>query len=50
MTLSQRSEIFFTEGGGNAKHIDFELPEGVEVVPNVAGILGGIRLWEDEGH
>lgn len=37
-------------GGGNAKHIDFDLPEGVQVVPNVAGILGGIRLWEDEGH
>ena len=37
-------------GGGNTKHLDFTLPDGVEVVPNVAGILGGIRLWEDEGH
>lgn len=37
-------------GGGNAKHLDFELPPSVETVPNVAGILGGIRLWEDENH
>jgi polyphosphate glucokinase len=37
-------------GGGNSKHIDFDLPDAVVIVPNVAGILGGIRLWEDEGH
>lgn len=37
-------------GGGNTKHIDFDLPDGVKIVPNVAGILGGIRLWEDERH
>lgn len=37
-------------GGGNAKHLDDELPANVRVVPNVAGILGGIRLWQDEGH
>lgn len=37
-------------GGGNTKHIDFTLPDGVVIVPNVAGILGGIRLWQDEGH
>lgn len=37
-------------GGGNAKHIDFELPDGVVIVPNVAGILGGVRLWQDEDH
>jgi polyphosphate glucokinase len=33
-------------GGGNAKKINFELPENVRIVPNVAGILGGIRLWD----
>ena len=33
-------------GGGNAKKIGFDLPEDVRVVPNIAGILGGIRLWE----
>jgi polyphosphate glucokinase len=32
-------------GGGNAKHIKFELPAGVEIVSNVAGLLGGLRLW-----
>lgn len=33
-------------GGGNARKINFELPANVRVVPNVAGILGGIRLWD----
>ena len=37
-------------GGGNAKELTIELPDNVRIVPNVAGILGGIRLWEDEGH
>ena len=37
-------------GGGNAKKLKIDLPENVRIVPNVAGILGGIRLWEDEGH
>lgn len=36
-------------GGGNAKHIKFEVPENVEIVSNVAGLLGGIKLWAD-GH
>ena len=37
-------------GGGNAKKLAIDLPENVKLVPNVAGILGGIRLWEDEDH
>ena len=32
-------------GGGNAKHLKIELPPSVEVVANVAGLLGGIKLW-----
>jgi polyphosphate glucokinase len=32
-------------GGGNAKKIKGELPPNVKVIDNVAGILGGIRLW-----
>ena len=32
-------------GGGNAKLIDFDLPTGVQVVSNDAGITGGVRLW-----
>lgn len=34
-------------GGGNAKKIDFELPDNAVRVPNVAGLLGGIKLWSD---
>lgn len=34
-------------GGGNSKHIKGDLPDGVELVPNVAGLLGGIALWKD---
>jgi len=33
-------------GGGNAKHIKFDLPEHVRIVSNEAGITGGIRLWD----
>lgn len=32
-------------GGGNARHIDFELPPTARVVPNAAGITGGVKLW-----
>ncbi len=32
-------------GGGNAKKLAGDLPQGVKVVPNVAGLLGGIKLW-----
>lgn len=33
-------------GGGNTKHLDpSELPLNVAVVDNLAGLLGGIRLW-----
>ena len=34
-------------GGGNAKKIEFELPPNATIVPNVAGLLGGIALWRD---
>jgi polyphosphate glucokinase len=34
-------------GGGNAKYVDRHgLPSNVTVVDNVAGLLGGIRLWQ----
>lgn len=33
-------------GGGNTKHLDRAgLPENVVIVENVAGLLGGLRLW-----
>jgi polyphosphate glucokinase len=35
-------------GGGNARLLDpSELPENVTVIDNVAGMLGGVRLWDD---
>lgn len=34
-------------GGGNAKHVTLELPANVTLTPNVAGLLGGIKLWRD---
>ena len=34
-------------GGGNGRKIEFELPGNVKVVPNIAGLLGGIALWRE---
>lgn len=33
-------------GGGNARHLAFELPDTVTIVSNSAGVTGGVRLWE----
>jgi hypothetical protein len=35
-------------GGGNTKHLAITLPKHVKLTPNVAGLLGGIALWEDD--
>jgi len=35
-------------GGGNAATIDFKLPPNVKVVSNTDGLLGGIKLWQDQ--
>jgi polyphosphate glucokinase len=38
-------------GGGNARLISFSLPDNVKIVPNKAGITGGVRLWDERwGH
>jgi len=34
-------------GGGNTKYITSELPANVKIIPNVAGLLGGIALWHE---
>lgn len=34
-------------GGGNTKKIEVELPANARIVPNIAGLLGGIALWRD---
>ena len=33
-------------GGGNAKKVTLRLPRNVHLVENVAGLLGGVKLWE----
>ena len=33
-------------GGGNARHIRLELEQNIRIVPNEAGITGGVRLWD----
>ncbi len=35
-------------GGGNAATINFKLPPNVKVVSNTEGLLGGIKLWQNE--
>ena len=35
-------------GGGNAAQIEFKLPPNVEVVSNTDGLLGGIKLWQNQ--
>jgi len=35
-------------GGGNSQRITVALGPNVELVDNVAGILGGVRLWDTE--
>ncbi|HUY88747.1 MAG TPA: ROK family protein [Pirellulales bacterium] len=35
-------------GGGNARHIEFDLPSGVETVSNDDGMRGGIWLWRTD--
>ena len=32
-------------GGGEAKNITFELPSNAQIIPNINGLLGGIKLW-----
>jgi polyphosphate glucokinase len=35
-------------GGGNARHLQGHISGPVTIVDNVAGILGGIKLWDDQ--
>jgi len=34
-------------GGGNSRNVRLKLPSDISVVDNAAGILGGVRLWDD---
>jgi polyphosphate glucokinase len=35
-------------GGGNSANVTIALPPNVKRVENVAGLLGGVKLWERE--
>lgn len=32
-------------GGGETKQIELDLPNNAKIIPNVTGLLGGIKLW-----
>jgi polyphosphate glucokinase len=51
--LADFDEVLFPDrvylGGGNTKHLTIDLAdllERVSIVPNTAGLLGGVRVWE----
>ncbi len=35
-------------GGGDAQELEIKLPKDVKIVPNSAGITGGVRLWDSK--
>lgn len=35
-------------GGGNARKVTLRLPAHVEIVDNLSGLTGGVRLWETQ--
>ena len=37
-------------GGGNARILSGRVGPSVTIVDNIAGILGGIKLWEMPDH
>jgi polyphosphate glucokinase len=50
--IAQTAQLFNWDylhlGGGNAKHINFELGKNMRIVPNEEGLLGGVALWRNE--
>jgi polyphosphate glucokinase len=44
-TLLNFDKLHF--GGGNSRLIDFKLPKNVNLVSNDEGIIGGVKLWDD---
>ncbi|MDZ7639211.1 MAG: hypothetical protein U5J83_13330 [Bryobacterales bacterium] len=48
--IQQLFDLFYYDhlllGGGNAEYIDFELPAHAQRIPNIAGIVGGVALWD----
>lgn len=52
--LAQLYRLFYYDsvaiGGGNTEHLTIELPANARIIPNISGILGGVRLWEMEAR
>lgn len=50
--IAQTSQLFNWDflhiGGGNSKHIKFDLPHNTRIVSNEEGLLGGVALWRDQ--
>jgi len=50
--IEQTAQLFNWDylhlGGGNARHIKFELAHNIRIVPNEEGLLGGVALWRNE--
>jgi len=50
--IEQTSQLFNWDylhlGGGNARHINFELAKNIRIVSNEEGLLGGVALWRNE--
>jgi polyphosphate glucokinase len=50
--IAQTSQLFNWDylhiGGGNARHINFELAKNIRIVSNEEGLLGGVALWRNE--
>jgi polyphosphate glucokinase len=50
--IEQTNQLFNWDflhlGGGNSKHIRFELAHNIRIVPNEEGLLGGVALWRNE--
>ncbi len=52
--LAQLYRLFYYDsvaiGGGNTEHLTIDLPSNARIIPNISGILGGVKLWEVEEH
>ncbi len=52
--LAQLYRLFYYDsvaiGGGNTEHLTIDLPANARIIPNISGILGGVKLWDLEEH
>lgn len=49
--LAQLYRLFYYDsvalGGGNTEYLTIDLPPNARIIPNISGILGGVRLWDE---